>query len=235
MIQTLLLASSLIGLLSAPCISFGSEAVKVNVAPPGKAEAEPKIEFTNRIYRQGSVTEITKHSITIRCPEWMGHSSVRGQDGKYRWQVVTIPAEPPKRFALSEELASGKVPNGPPDHTAIAFQVFRYRVTDVKVGDWVSIYYSRIDGIDTCTYIHIVKRPGGRIPPLPREVKEKSTIPYHERMQAYWDLEDKGIPYPEKFGHLRRWPVAPLPREILRPPPATPELAQPEAIPHAKP
>jgi hypothetical protein len=27
-----------------------------------------------------------------------------------------------------------------------------------------------------------------------------------------WDLEDKGIPYPEKFGEDRRFPFAPMPR-----------------------
>ena len=33
-------------------------------------------------------------------------------------------------------------------------------------------------------------------------------------MNAYWDLKDRGIPYPEKFGHRRLFPVAPMPREI---------------------
>lgn len=32
-------------------------------------------------------------------------------------------------------------------------------------------------------------------------------------MNARWDLEEKSIPYPEKFGPNRRWPAAPMPRE----------------------
>ena len=37
---------------------------------------------------------------------------------------------------------------------------------------------------------------------------------YHEDWDAYWDLEDKGIPYPEKFGRNRRFPIAPMPRDL---------------------
>ena len=89
-----------------------------------------------------------------------------------------------------------------------------YRLTDVKVGDWVCIKYARVDGVDVCDHIKIVKRPGGRVPPLPPGVEERSRIPYHEWMNAYWDLEDKGIRYPEKFGAARRWPIAPMPRAV---------------------
>jgi hypothetical protein len=31
-------------------------------------------------------------------------------------------------------------------------------------------------------------------------------------INAYWDREERGIPYPEKFGKFRRWPEAPMPR-----------------------
>jgi hypothetical protein len=89
--------------------------------------------------------------------------------------------------------------------------------------------------VDFCDCISISKRPGGRVPPLPEGAENLkppvpdlppgviflSMIPYHERMNAYWDLEDKGIPYPEKFGKYRQWPVAPMPREVKPPGPAT--------------
>lgn len=113
---------------------------------------------------------------------------------------------------------------------------YRYRLEDVKVGDQVGIIYAHIGDADICDHICINKRPGGRVPPLPEgAVVPKrylpnlpkgfvplSSIPYHERMNAYWDLEDKGIPYPEKFGTYRRWPVAPMPREVKVAPPAAP-------------
>jgi hypothetical protein len=122
-----------------------------------------------------------------------------------------------------------------------------YRLTDVKVGDTLLIYYSHLGGVDICDHIRITKRPGGRMPTLPKEAEDLlnpeevhkarmaatkakhpdwpdpkplppgyfgTYIPYNEYWDAYWDLEDKGIPYPEKFGKKRRWPVAPMPREV---------------------
>ena len=87
----------------------------------------------------------------------------------------------------------------------------------------------------------MAKRPGGQVPPLPDEAEwltslegslsakhranlspamlakireiDAKRIPYHEAVNAEWDLQDKGIPYPEKFGKNRRFPVAPMPRE----------------------
>ena len=41
-------------------------------------------------------------------------------------------------------------------------------------------------------------------------------IPYHDRMNAHWNLEDNGIPYPAYFGLNRRFPTAPPPREVKR-------------------
>ncbi len=57
---------------------------------------------------------------------------------------------------------------------------------------------------------------------LPKGFLSPSMIPYHERMNAYWDLEEKGIPYPEKFGKYRRFPIAPMPREVKLGSPTTP-------------
>ena len=169
----------------------------------------------------GTVTEVTKSSITIQF------DSQKDQE--------------PKRFLVSETLAAGKyaiVGRTKPGHTfrPTVSPVEMYRLTDVKVGDWVAIRYARLDGVDICDNISITKRPGGQVPPLPEEAEslmdpekimkvrfpevkwrpnpKSPYITYHERMNAYWDLEDKGIPYPAKFGEFRRFPIAPRPRTV---------------------
>jgi hypothetical protein len=168
----------------------------------------------------GHVTEITKGSITIQSP-----------------------GENPKTFAVSETLAAGKTPIKPRLIPSRRDGYFvppsqMYRLTDVKVGDAVEIRYAHLGNLNTCDHICIRKRPGGLVPPLPAEaealdnpaeilkakfpqvppdiLKEMNDhyIPYHEWMNAHWDLEDRGIPYPEKFGKQRRFPVAPPPREV---------------------
>jgi hypothetical protein len=167
----------------------------------------------------GVVTEVTKNSITIQ--------------GSDEW---------PKTFPVSETLAAGKVPMEPRrvpgwEREYHVSESYMYRLTDVKVGDWVSIGYAYLGGVSICDHICISKRPGGRVPPLPDEAEALRNpvaiwkadhpgrpvppglnkilyIPYHEYMNAHWDLEDKGIPYPEKFGDARRFPVAPMPREV---------------------
>jgi hypothetical protein len=159
----------------------------------------------------GAVVEVTKGLITIQ-----------------------FAGDKPKRFPVSETLAAGKVPKEPrpipgrryPYHVGAAKM---YRLTDVKVGDLVVICYSKVSGVVICDHICIQKRPGGLVPPLPEEaealrrpkqwpgIPPRPHIAYHELMNAHWDLEDKGIPYPESFatrGFPRRWPEAPPPREV---------------------
>jgi len=166
----------------------------------------------------GSVTELTKDSITIQFP---------------------VASEKPKKFALSDTLKNGKIPMEPRPlesskgkYRVLPYQM--YRVTDVKVGDVVGISFAHFGELDICDHINIHKRPGGYVPPLPEEAEallrpaptpprpsgkpSRPYIPYHEMTNARWDLEDKGIPYPEKFGENRRFPIAPMPREaIIRP------------------
>jgi hypothetical protein len=184
-------------------------------APDGAKKAKPptKVEFVNRDYQQGTVTAVTRDSITIQSPEMTRMTQRFDPDGVKRWVTEVLQAQPPKQFAVSEVLAAGGVPMEPRGSYRV-FEDYMYRLTDVKVGDWVNIKYARVDGVNTCDHINIRKRPGGRIPPLPEGVREHSFIPYHEYMNAYWDLEDKGIPFPGHFKHLRRWPVAPPPREV---------------------
>lgn len=190
-------------------------------------DAPPKVEFINRPYA-GTVTAVTKDSITVTTPRYIK----KGIPGGSRHPIV-VPAQPPKRFVMSEILATGGIPRDPrPKDGRILYRVqymYMYRLADVKVGDVVDIRYAHVDGVDTCDHICIHKRPGGHLPPLPEGVEPRASfysdpptkywtppvfIPYHERMNARWDFEDKGIPYPEKFGNRRRFPVAPMPREV---------------------
>lgn len=162
----------------------------------------------------GQVTQLTKLSITIQGPN------------------LTIP---PKVFGLSDDLASGKMPSpqrplpGRPEKMAVLASML-YRITDVRVGDEVTIDYSQFMGRVTCNYVTIEKRAGGRVPPLPEEAEAirrgpprpawappDEYIPYHEWRNAHWDLVDHGISNPPHFGRNREFATAPPPREVVRP------------------
>ena len=184
-----------------------------------KPPPPPTHDRTGLLYG-GMVTDVTKTAITIQWAK-----------------------EPPKEFALSVDLLVGRVPKkpNPLPGKAQGYTVppmFMYPLADVKVGDVVAIYYTHLGKLDICDHISIQKRPGGRVPPLPQEaedllntaaimkaklppgtplppsLRDAVHIPYHEKQNAHWDLVDKGIPYPEKFGAKRLWPVAPYPHEV---------------------
>ena len=199
------------GLLAA--VSLAKEKAPLAIPRIGKTPEEPPGDFMNQIYRGATVTVITKDSITVQTRVLLWRAARPGPGGSTLWHTEVVPAEPPKRFAVSEVLAAGGIPKVPRGNYSVRYNTM-YRLTDVKVGDSVYVIYSKANGMCTCDHIKIVKRPGGRVPPLPEGVKERSFIPYHEYQNAYWDLEDKGIPYPEHFKHLRRWPLAPPPRAI---------------------
>jgi hypothetical protein len=188
----------------------------VEAAPPDEKAPlqkppEPRDGSAENSY-WGTVTEVTKTSISIQFDN--------------QKDVM------PKSFPLSETLAAGKFPVERRVMPGVRTRRWltpanMYRITDVTVGDWVAIHYARLDGVDICDTISIRRRPGGRVPPLPKGVENLeppvpliegevylSMIPYHERMNAYWDLEEKGIAYPEKFGRYRRFPAAPMPRAV---------------------
>jgi hypothetical protein len=201
---------------------IGIRPAKAPAQEPVKNSPRPKNDAVNVLY-YGTVTALTKTSITVQGP-----------------------VETPKEFLLSEALATGKVatkpriiPTRPRGYLVPAS--FMYRIADVKVGDLVIVSYACLGDADICDHICIDKRPGGRVPPLPKkgeafdrpegflrysrpdgkipkkmleDFQSRPYIPYHEWRNAHWDLVDKGIPYPEKFGEKRRWPQAPMPREV---------------------
>lgn len=200
---------------SAPLCSCGSEPELPN-EPSWKNPPRPKKDTAHVLYC-GVAWAVEKNTITLKGLE-----------------------EQPKTFILSEPLAKGEIPK----HSRAGLNKYfvppwaMYRVSDVKVGDWLIIYYARLGDLDICDQISISKRPGGRVPPLPTEaenllrpegvakannpnaseellaeLRKRPHIEYHEWRNAHWDLVDKGIAYPEKFGDYRMFPVAPMPRE----------------------
>jgi hypothetical protein len=153
----------------------------------------------------GVVTEVTKDSITI--------------------QWVNSFGEKPKKFAVSETLAAGKVPIERRVRAGFArpgnpmMPEYMYRLTDVRVGDCVGIFYARIDGVDICDHIRIWRRPGGEVPPLPRKAEDLRD----ER--EVWKKNNPGRPLPkllatQKYVPYHEWinnywaHIAPMPHEV---------------------
>lgn len=144
---------------------------------------------------RGTVTQISKEAIAIQ-----------------------VPGEPPMRFVPSETLASGMTPSKPRPRAFAPYTIgasFKYRLTDVHVGDSVDLIYAVVNGVEVCDHIRINKRPGGLVPPLPEDANDPGPILYHDYANAFWNLEDHGIPYPAHFAY-RRFPIAPSPREVKR-------------------
>lgn len=98
---------------------------------------------------------------------------------------------------------------------------FSYRFSDTRVGDHVELRFNQYETWSGVVAIRIHKRPAGRVPPCPdtegdEQQMKRLGFKWHEWRNAYWDLEEKGIPYPAHFGEHRRWPVAPPPRPVTR-------------------
>ena len=100
----------------------------------------------------------------------------------------------PCTFPMHDCLAAGKVHKLVNDGNA-------YLLSDVKVGDNVSIDTIEENKQSFCVAIQIWERPGGLIPPS-HNVNKK--MPYHEIRNADIAFRDKGTPIPE---HLK--PVLP--------------------------
>lgn len=182
-----------------------------NGASPNPPAQNPRLlrnDAVNVPY-SGTVTEVSKDTITIQ------------------WKAT--PGEKPKTFALSEPLASGMIPMIPRlipgrERGYSVLPNSMYPIADVKVGDWVTIKYAHLAGVDICDHICIQRRPDGLVPPLPEEaeilikdslviifkakfpgtpipheLQRKGYVPYHEVMNTYWA---KVAPMPREKGAL---------------------------------
>lgn len=120
----------------------------------------PTWRFGSPIYT-GTVTSVTGQSISIRYDGGGGMSQDRLKDGTVIELRATYAPRPPKKFEVSATLADGGYRRDGPS---------RHRLTDVRVDDVVNIFCERIEGLDVCTHIRIMKRPNGAIPPEPPDV-----------------------------------------------------------------
>jgi hypothetical protein len=119
--------------------------------------------------------------------------------------------------------AAGTRPAGDPEGPDV---LETHLLTDLQIGDRVEVFAAILkDGREWATEIHIIRRPGGKIPPMQTDgpFADKRPSTKHLEYQAYQDWEEKGIRIPRK--HLGAdgrvpWtnppypPVAPQPRPV---------------------
>lgn len=164
--------------------------------PPG--ELAPPPPDRSKDFKQGpyygTVTEITRDSITINGAGLNRIGPVNLITGN-------------RRFLASDALASG-------DYRKGVSESFGYRLADVRAGDRVSIHFDRIDGVNICTEIGILRRPGGRVPPSHAPHLGSGPRP-HESANAHQDWEERGIRLPARF-----LPLPDLERPALPPVPS---------------
>lgn len=149
-----------------------------------------------RCFGNFPVTEVTQQSITL------------GVGGVCRWKEGrTLPDGTPickdceefvpfrlMKLPVSKQLMDGSIGDAPN-----VLRYSSYRLSDVKVGDKVTLTIQVIDGRYTCTNITINRRPGGRVPLAPLDDLPNDDSHHDERANAYQDLEERGIPLPDKY------------------------------------
>lgn len=132
--------------------------------------------------------------------------------------------QPARRFPASGPLATGGF-----NRTELGGRT--YRLSDIRVGDEVAVKCERVEGVDHCATVQIVRRPGGRVPPAPGEAPGHPR-PYHETANALQDWEDTGVEPPgiesddqvaarvaeSVRAQLARDRTAPEPREVTAKP-----------------
>jgi len=135
---------------------------------------------------------------------WGGIVTVLGKDGLWVKGLVDQPYAPKRvrkelYLPFSQCLRNGKFSSAVAGAAAQS-----YLPAHLQVGDIVILDFQRDDGKDRCTSIMICKRPGGRVPPSPNFESDKFQAKlcgyrYHEYANAKQDLEERGIPLPERF------------------------------------
>jgi hypothetical protein len=161
---------------------------RVGNARAARRQPAPNIEFRNHTYG-GTVTDITKTSITIEAPESKMTIFRFTPDGKPMGtpQEVVIPAQPPKLFHASETLANGK-------YAKDGVTRGTHLLTDVKKGDKVTIQHSRVNGVDICESVRIFRRPGGKVPPAAGDEKLANNQRWDTQRNGEQFIEEKVIP-----------------------------------------
>jgi hypothetical protein len=197
----------LVGILA---LVAGGDTLAGGRFPPrvGKPGAEPRQPNAHRKAVQlndysGVVSDIGPDWLELR-PGW--EPSELGKKKPYN-------NKKPKRVSALGTVVGGN-PQGEGRGTT-------YRLTDLKVGDIVSVETGITrEGEEYCLQILINRRPGGIIPPEPGE-RFPDRYGIHIRNQAEQDWEEKGIPIPKKYldpNGRTPWtnppypPVAPMPR-----------------------
>jgi hypothetical protein len=162
------------------------------------------------------VVAVGERTITLDCPALVYRRGTR-VNGVVVERVERVPANPRAVFALSPALAAG----GRGDEVGGLVSIYKYRVPELRVGDWVEYDAGRVDlggaVVTTLTAIRVARRPGGRVPRCTNEAylalqsafarqraagggtaedQDYIAQPYHERMQALQDWEEKRTPIP---------------------------------------
>lgn len=153
----------------------------------------PKVEFSHAEMR-GNVIAITKSSITINSDAITKYRPIARPMGEpigwartIGWVRDEVIPSQKKTFPVCEALALG----GFRDDGRV-LDHFTYPLSDVKVGDKVSIMYSRVDGTDICDGICIRRRPGGKVPPASGEPADRKSR-WHDNANESQANEEKGL------------------------------------------
>jgi hypothetical protein len=137
----------------------------VQAAPPSRLDDLPPVgpDYQPSSFR-GRIVGFTKTGVVVK-PEGTNIEldSVMLGDGPtktVKWVAVYRQdnTRPPRQFLLGDCL----FPDRPGSKTA---RVGEHQVTELRVGDIVSLCYSKPVGVEVCTYITICRRPGGKVPP----------------------------------------------------------------------
>lgn len=201
--------------------------------PPGDPIKDPESWTFTKRGTWGFVESIGKDGITLYWPaREIVTERLDPMTGEPRGvpKRETFPAIPAKTFMIGEDLAKGGYKKS--DTSNYTYRT--YRITDVRVGDRVSIEYDRRNGVDICQTICIDRRPKGDVPPAPGE-RPDSFHKWHELENANQDWEENRAPYPRKYmpsymGADGKLYVGPFPQQSTRIILIPPEVAPPPRI-----
>lgn len=209
-----------LGLFSATALGCSFEPARVEVprdemvtvaAPPPKAVL-PRPEGGTSWYYRGVITALGSDWLEIGAG-WQGSVETDHKTNR-SWVRENGDTKKIKRISTA-----GTKPGG--DRKGVGDD-FTYWLSDLNIGDTVSIASCESNGDEWTTQFTIQRRPGGIIPPIRGEQLGLGAKPtYHLSYQAEQDWEEKGIPIPKAYldkDGRNIWtnppypPAAPMPR-----------------------